>query len=88
MHERNSLFDNVFLHFSNVDQSNDYDKFIWLMSQEDGFCFLKVARYLQKATDIRQNELQRSLVSSSEKKESLPLYYKDKLSGYEYRMTK
>ena len=72
MHERNSLFEYIFLHFANVAQLNDYDKFIWLMSQEDGFCTLKVARYLQKATDKRQYELQRQFVSSSKKKESLP----------------
>ena len=72
MYERNSLFEYVFLHFANVAQLNDHDKFIWLMSQEDGFCILKVARYLQKATDKRQYELQRQLVSSSKKKESLP----------------
>ena len=51
MHKRNYLFDNVFRHFPNVAQLNDYDKFIWLMSQEDGSCILKVARYLRKATD-------------------------------------
>ena len=70
MHERNSLFEYVFLHFANVAQLNDYDNFIWLMSQEDGFCILKVARYLQKATDKRQYELQRKLVSSSNKRKA------------------
>ena len=43
------------------------------MSREDGSCILKVERYLQNATDIRQDELQRQLVSSSKKKESSQL---------------
>ena len=36
-----------FCHFPNIAQSNDYDNFIWLMSQEIGSCQLKVAAYLQ-----------------------------------------
>ena len=42
-------------HFKNCKLLN---KFIWLMSQEDPLCILKVAKFLQKVNDMRQKEIQ------------------------------
>ena len=50
-------------HFKNVAELQAFDKFIWLMSQEDPLCILKVAKFLQKANYIRQKEIQLRLLN-------------------------
>ena len=51
-------------HFKNVVGLQAFDKFIWLMSQEDPpLCILKVAKFLQKANDMRQKVIQLRLLN-------------------------
>ena len=52
--ERLNLLEYVDEHFKHVAELQAFDKFIWLMSQEDPLCILKVAKFLQKAIDMRQ----------------------------------
>ena len=56
--ERLNLLKYIDEHFKNVAELQAFDKFIWLMSQEDPLCILKVAKFLQKANDMRQKEVQ------------------------------
>ena len=61
--ERLNLLEYIEEHFKNVAELQAFDKFIWLMSQEDPLCILKVAKFLQKANDMRQKEIQLRLLN-------------------------
>ena len=52
--EKLNLLEYIDKHFKNVVELQAFDKFIWLMSQEDPLCILKVAKVLRKANDMRQ----------------------------------
>ena len=59
--ERASLLEHTHTNFENTHSLNDYDQFIWLMSQENNSCLIKIAKYLQKAFSKREKELQTQL---------------------------
>ena len=61
--ERLNLWEYVDDQFKNVAELQAFDKFIWLMSQENPLCTLKVAKFLQKANDMRQKEIQVRLLN-------------------------
>ena len=61
--ERLNLLEYIEEHFKTVAELQAFDKFIWLMSQEDPLCILKVAKFLQKANDMRQKEIQLRLLN-------------------------
>ena len=52
--ERTSLLERTHANFENSRLLNDFDLFIWLMSQEDSSCLIKIAQYLQKAFNKRE----------------------------------
>ena len=58
--ERLNLLEYIQEPFKNIAELQTFDKFIWLMGQEDPLCILK---FLQKATDIRQKEIQLRLLN-------------------------
>ena len=60
---RLNLLEYIEEHFKNVAELQAFDKFIWLMSQEDPLCILKVAKFLQKENDMRQKEIQLQLLN-------------------------
>ena len=59
--ERISLLEHTHANFENTRLLNDFDLSIWLMSQEDSSCSIKIAQYLQKAFNKREKELQAQL---------------------------
>ena len=59
--ERASLLEHTHTNFENTRSLNDYDQFIWLISQENNSCLIKIAQYLQKAFSKREKELQTQL---------------------------
>ena len=56
--KRRNLLEYIDGHFKNVAELQAFDKFIWLMSQEDPLCILKVAKFLENANDMMQKEIQ------------------------------
>ena len=59
--ERASLLEHTHTNFENTRSLNDYDQFIWLMSQENNSCLIKIAQYLQKTFKKREKEVQTQL---------------------------
>ena len=62
--ERLNLLEYIDEHFKNLAELQVFDKFIWLMSQEDPLCILKVAKFPQKANDMTQKETQHRLLNN------------------------
>ena len=52
--ERASLLEHTHTNFENTRSLNNSDQFIWLMSQKNNSCLLKIAQFLQKAFSKRQ----------------------------------